>query len=86
MPLYEYQCRKCGHEFEDVSPSDATTNPACPECSGESKRLISATSFKTGRVTPFSGMDSVKMMHPATRPKHLNTTSPCAGGKCPSSK
>ncbi|MFW5487700.1 MAG: FmdB family zinc ribbon protein [Desulfovibrio sp.] len=84
MPLYEYACLECAHEFEDFGPSDAVEHPACPKCGGKSKRLISATSFKTGRTTPFSGLDSVKMMHPAARPKHLNTTAPCAAGKCPS--
>jgi putative FmdB family regulatory protein len=31
MPLYEYSCRKCHHEFETlVRPGDAS--PSCPEC------------------------------------------------------
>jgi putative FmdB family regulatory protein len=40
MPLYEYQCRKCGHEFEAlVLPK---TTPACPECQGQDlERLLS---------------------------------------------
>jgi putative FmdB family regulatory protein len=33
MPIFEYACRQCGHEFEAVVlPS---TTPACPECKSE---------------------------------------------------
>jgi putative FmdB family regulatory protein len=45
MPLYEYACQSCGHEFELlVRGSEA---PACPSCqSGELHRRISV--FRTG--------------------------------------
>lgn len=44
MPIYEYQCKKCGHRFELIrrlSDTDATAK--CPRC-GEAKpeRLISS--------------------------------------------
>jgi|APSaa5957512622_1039677.scaffolds.fasta_scaffold152201_2 putative FmdB family regulatory protein len=33
MPLYEYNCKSCGTDFEKrVSFSEADTNPECPEC------------------------------------------------------
>jgi len=36
MPLYEYRCQNCGHEFEKmVRFSEAAKNPVCPKCSGE---------------------------------------------------
>jgi len=40
MPIYEYTCRGCGHQFEFlVLPS---TIPACPACEGrELDRAIS---------------------------------------------
>jgi putative FmdB family regulatory protein len=32
MPIYEYECRSCGHQFEFLLlPS---TVPACPSCHG----------------------------------------------------
>ncbi len=32
MPIYEYECRGCGHQFEFLLlPS---TVPACPSCNG----------------------------------------------------
>jgi putative FmdB family regulatory protein len=30
MPVYEYACRKCGHEFEELVFGDE--KPACPNC------------------------------------------------------
>ena len=30
MPIYEYACRECGHEFETLVRSD--TVPECPRC------------------------------------------------------
>ena len=40
MPLYDFHCRACGHEFEAlVRPPDA---PQCPECRGTNlERLLS---------------------------------------------
>lgn len=30
MPIYEYRCDDCGHEFEALVRTDAL--PQCPEC------------------------------------------------------
>lgn len=56
MPIYEYECADCGHEFEFlVSGSEA--KPECPKCrSIEVKKLFSAFGFKSGgRVVSSSG-------------------------------
>ena len=40
MPLYEYQCRACRHQFEALVRSGDT--PACPSCKGQDlERLLS---------------------------------------------
>jgi putative FmdB family regulatory protein len=46
MPIYEYKCRGCGNEFEQlVRKSDV---PACPSCaSTELERLLSLPALKT---------------------------------------
>ena len=46
MPFYEYQCEKCGQEFErEQSISDDPVR-TCPSCKARRvKRLISQTSF-----------------------------------------
>ncbi len=33
MPLFEYECRKCGHQFEALVVG--TRKPACPKCKSE---------------------------------------------------
>ena len=62
MPIYEYECEKCGHRFERLVRMDSD-NPPCPNvideeqsengktieqkvCGGETKKLISQTSFQ----------------------------------------
>ena len=46
MPLYEYRCKKCGHQFEKIQSFSAPDEKECPECTGEVERLISAPSFQ----------------------------------------
>lgn len=46
MPIYEYQCPKCQHVFEEmVSLSQAHGEEPCPRCGTPSPRMISHTSF-----------------------------------------
>jgi len=43
MPIYEYTCRGCGHEFEAFIRNSAAAKPAaCPKCeSAELERQFS---------------------------------------------
>lgn len=45
MPIYEYQCEKCAHVFEEWQSGFDEVEQQCPECGGAGKRLISNTSF-----------------------------------------
>ncbi len=47
MPIYEYQCTACEHEFETMQKMSDAPLEACPSC-GENtlKKLISATGFR----------------------------------------
>ena len=42
MPLYEYQCQKCGHRFEKIKKFSDPPEKKCPECGGKVQQLISA--------------------------------------------
>lgn len=53
MPLYEYECEKCGHRFDKLSKM-TDPNPPCPRagdddtervCGGSTKKLISRSEF-----------------------------------------
>jgi putative FmdB family regulatory protein len=33
MPIYEFQCQSCGHEFEQILPFSAQSAPPCARCS-----------------------------------------------------
>jgi putative FmdB family regulatory protein len=46
MPVYEYQCGRCGHEFEREQRISDKPVRKCPSCGAmKAKRLISRTSF-----------------------------------------
>jgi putative FmdB family regulatory protein len=42
MPLYEYECKKCGHRFEKIQLYSAKMVKKCPECGGQVEQMISA--------------------------------------------
>lgn len=44
MPTYEYECTKCGHQFEVFQKITDKPRSRCPRCSGKVKRLISGGS------------------------------------------
>jgi putative FmdB family regulatory protein len=45
MPIYEYQCQKCG-TFEVTQRITEKPLGKCPNCKGRVKKLISNTSFQ----------------------------------------
>jgi putative FmdB family regulatory protein len=42
MPLYEYECKKCGHRFEKIQKFSDQMVKKCPECGGQVEQMISA--------------------------------------------
>ncbi len=43
MPLYEFQCPKCGHRFERIQKFSDPDPKKCPECgAGKLERLLHA--------------------------------------------
>lgn len=53
MPIYEYACGGCGHEFETLVRSDS--EPECPNChSKELEKLLSvfATTGASANTVP----------------------------------
>ena len=47
MPIYEYQCKACGHELEVIQKISEEPLKFCPECGqAELSKLISAAGFR----------------------------------------
>jgi putative FmdB family regulatory protein len=40
MPIYEFRCEECGHEFEDFQHVNSE-NPKCPVCQKQVQKLMS---------------------------------------------
>lgn len=40
MPTYDYQCKKCGHKFEEFQSMTDSPLKKCPECKGPVNRMI----------------------------------------------
>jgi putative FmdB family regulatory protein len=51
MPLYEYRCDECQHEFEKMLRfSESNTLPGCPQCNSTQtrKKLSAVAAIGTG--------------------------------------
>jgi len=46
MPVYEYECKACGKEFEYQQRMSDPDKTVCEACGGELARLISRTAFQ----------------------------------------
>jgi putative FmdB family regulatory protein len=65
MPLYDYNCRACGHHFEILVRAGDT--PACPECKSQDlERLLSSFGMSTLERTK----ELVKAERKKRAPKH----------------
>jgi len=71
MPIYEYRCKTCAHEFEYLVIGRA--DPECPACNGKKvTRLMSACGF----FSKGSGGETVKAA------ASNSACSGCAGSSC----
>ena len=49
MPIFEYECRACGHEFEQLVRTGDT--PACPSCtSRDLEKLLSLSAISSADI------------------------------------
>ena len=74
MPLYEYECRKCGRRTEKIESVDGPHLKKCPHCGGKVERLVAAPAIQfkgagwyvTDYAKKSSGGDSEKTAAGAT--------------------
>jgi putative FmdB family regulatory protein len=62
MPLYEYECEKCAHRFEQIRRFSDPPLETCPVCGGPVRKLMSspAIQFKGSGwyITDYARKDS----------------------------
>tara|TARA_B100000929_G_scaffold214824_1_gene171694 strand:+ start:191 stop:529 length:339 start_codon:yes stop_codon:yes gene_type:complete len=47
VPIYEYKCSQCDHQFEALQKINDKPAKTCPECNADSlRKLVSAAAFK----------------------------------------
>jgi putative FmdB family regulatory protein len=69
MPIYDYRCGKCRHEFEQLVRGEEKL--VCPKCQGAAlERLVSLT------ARPVTGTMQADAMAP------LRPSGGCCGGSC----
>lgn len=81
MPIYEYQCEACDHEFEALQKMSDPVLTDCPACEKQSlRKKISAaafrlkgggwyeTDFKTGNRKNIAGDSGSKSSESASKP------------------
>ena len=52
MPIFEFECRGCRHQFEHLSLPGSTATPVCPECGGSDlERLQSGFAVNSAEIS-----------------------------------
>jgi len=46
VPLYEYECQKCGRRTEKIENVDGPHLRKCPHCGGKVERLVTAPAIQ----------------------------------------
>ena len=80
MPIYEYECKACENVFEVQQRMTDDPLKFCPDCKGEVKKLISASSFQLkggGWYSDgYSGTSNGNGKNDTPTPKKETTTTP----------
>lgn len=51
MPMYDYFCSGCEHEFEEARRMEERHTAPCPSCGATASQVISAPHFKLEGIT-----------------------------------
>lgn len=84
MPTYDYECRKCKHEFELFQSMTAKRLDRCPKCGGKVRRLIGRGAGIIFKGSGFYATD-YKKSAAKPRPSMEGREKPCekADSSCP---
>lgn len=73
MPTYEYECKKCGYQFDRFQSITAEPLKTCPKCRGRVHRMLTTGS---GIIFKGSGFYETDYKH-----QHASVETPPAEGK-----
>ena len=90
MPTYEYQCRECGHAFEEYQSITADALVICPNCGKHSLRRVMGgggglifkgsgfyqTDYKKNGSSPSTSSDSKKKTGATSTEKKTSESKP----------
>ncbi|MDH5191489.1 MAG: zinc ribbon domain-containing protein [Gammaproteobacteria bacterium] len=87
MPIFDYQCTECGHEFEAIQKISDPVLTDCPECGKATlKKMVSAPSFRLKGggwyETDFKGSKKSAASKETTSDKSSGSSHSCGGGGC----
>ncbi len=82
MPIYEYECDKCGHRFEKIQKFSDPPVEICEKCGGAVHKMQSAPAFQfkgTGwYVTDYAKSGKSGTEEKKTEPAKSDTKEPSA--------
>lgn len=81
MPIFEYKCGACGHQFEKITSRAMADEVDCEKCeSAKTERLLSVFGVASGSKSSDlpCGEGACKMP-----PMPGGMPSPCSAGACP---
>ena len=86
MPVYEYECTACDKVFEVQQRMTDDPLTTCPECEGDLKKLISASSFQLKGSGWYSDGYSGPSNGKGAKETKTSSAPPCksGGGSCKS--
>ena len=58
MPIYEYECHRCGERFEELQGLEDDPVEACPHCNGPVRRLLGTGAAVISKGSPARAGDS----------------------------
>jgi len=72
MPIYEYECVKCGNRVEALIRNDKDIPAKCPKCEGKLKKALSGFSVSMAPSGPSHGPSAACASCPSSGCPHAH--------------
>ncbi len=81
MPTYAYECRKCGHQFDEFQSISAPPLKRCPKCKGAVARMLTVGGGIIFKGSGFYQTDYKKTSAPEIKPSEPAKTDSSASSE-----